>query len=504
MPSDVRPSVLIVALAWLLALAPPALAQGVDAFDAAVRHLAKVTKPQAAGSSHTILLALRDLRDPAMQPFFKALVQSGTWSVQVDAILGLAELGDPSPDARTPVDTWLVSKLRSEADRSDAVRVALDMGRLSPEEIERVLAWEDLQATARVVLLAEQHRLGVDPDRASLAKLADNPNPAVRCLAAAVLADLGDGSTLEQCKAEVAAMTARDRNDLLDQLGSAAMAYRIASVLPLCAPYVGAEGTAEVTNQGIVVAALVVDPAEGLKLWKQALGPNPQRGDQVRWGFVLLGAAAALPPEAFDTIPRDDPMLAKMAAAGEAVAGKGDPVQALNDLYDLGHRRCSALVLQLATTLDTESARRVLLHVLDRFQALDTPPTRDAVANVVEATRRLMAIDPQTGAERLLAAEDDSVLQEAILLGISASGSSVGAESAAKLRRVGSGLSDSLALILLARHADNLSKADLRQLGVLASGGGQVDDTLQAQAAWLYLRHSGQLEQALARIVSSS
>lgn len=500
MPVVTRAVTLVFAALLSLLPAGYAAAQSVDPFEASIRHLRKVTADQDGGSSHAMLLALRDLRDPAMQPFFKALVQSGSWPVQMDAILGLAELSDNGR-----VDTWLVSKLRSESDRSDAVRVALDMGRLGQEEIERILQWEDLQASARIVLLAEQRRLGLEADMAALEKLAQNPNVGVRCMAAGVLADMGRRDALERCRAELADMPPRERDELLEQLGTAAIAYQVRSIIDLGDAYVGAPETSQGATQALVIASLTLDPPRGVALWKKALGPEPRRGDLVRWSLILLGASTTVSPDAFNAIPADDDMLRRIADAGKAVAGDGDPVQALCNLYDLHHGRCTALVLQLAPTLGTDAARRVLLYVINDFSKANlNVPTRSRVADVVDAVRRLMAVDADAAVERLLAAEDDSLLQEAILMGMCASGSEKATEAAGSLRRVGAALPDSLALILYARHADRLPGHDLRQLGIIASGGGQVDETLQAQAAWLYLKHSGRLDQALARIVSSS
>ena len=49
---------------------------------------------------------------------------------------------------------------------------------------------------------------------------------------------------------------------------------------------------------------------------------------------------------------------------------------------------------------------------------------------------------------------------------------------------------DSLALLLLARTNENLSPTDLQQLGRISAGGGELTNTLQIQAAWLYLKHT--------------
>ena len=59
---------------------------------------------------------------------------------------------------------------------------------------------------------------------------------------------------------------------------------------------------------------------------------------------------------------------------------------------------------------------------------------------------------------------------------------------------------DSLALLAIARTDESLSREELDQLGVAAGGGGRLDPALQVQAAWLFLRRSGRLDQALAGV----
>ena len=73
-------------------------------------------------------------------------------------------------------------------------------------------------------------------------------------------------------------------------------------------------------------------------------------------------------------------------------------------------------------------------------------------------------------------------------------------DAAANIRRIGSGRADCLALLLVAKHAKSLPPDDLRQLGLIASGGGQVSGILQTQAAWLYLKLAGKVDEGLSAI----
>jgi hypothetical protein len=54
--------------------------------------------------------------------------------------------------------------------------------------------------------------------------------------------------------------------------------------------------------------------------------------------------------------------------------------------------------------------------------------------------------------------------------------------------------------LLDAKHSPALSDDELKQLGLVVSGGGRVSDVLQIQAAWLYLKHTNQVQAALGTI----
>lgn len=507
----------------------------VDLEAGAIRQLRKATVYRANGLHHSLLLALRDLRDPTMKPLFQSLVQADHWSIQLDAILGLAELSDEGR-----VDPWLLAKLRSDRDRADGVRVALELGLLQRPEIEKILAWDDLASVARVVLLAEYRRLGGTPDHAMLTRLATNPDPPVAGLAACLLAEgppppssggaagsdtapaaapaptsaPADPAALAAFAKTLDALSAEDRDAAIEEVANAARRYQLTSAIDLLAPRVDGSNDSPGPQESVVGLALALDAKRGLTLWKTGLGKEPSQSKRVRYGLILLLNATRVPADSFDSLlpPKgkaasasasSDPLLAAMVAAGKAMASGREPAKALTALYDMGHRRCCRWVLTAADELDTAGARSVYLHVIDR---LDVPKERtaDALVDAIEASARLIERDPEALRERLLGAADDGPKQEAMLLGLANSRSPAAATAAESATRLGAGRADTLALVVLARHRDSLSPDELRQLGLVAGGGGQIDESLRAQAAWLYLRHLGKLEQSLPKIVGGT
>jgi len=496
----IAPPSLLSATPLFVTLVPSAAAQSVDPVDAAIRHLQKATTFRQDGLHHAILRSLRDLRDPTLQPLFQRLVQADHWTIQMDAILGLAELSAPAGEPGT-IDPWLIGQLRREQDRTDAARLVVELRMAGPEQIRTMLKWDHLSSVAQLVLLADLNRQGETPPREALERLADHSDPPIAGFAACLLALQGDATRLEAFRATLNALPRRDRDHAIDEIATAGTLHRVPPVIDLLESHV-ADPQCTV-REAIVAAALALEPERGARLWPALVaGPNVTQGTRVRAGLLLLAAAPTVPPQAFDALRdptgSDDGLLDAMGKAGRAVAGSGDRIAALIALYDTGHRRCRHWILRTLSQLDSTTIRAVALHIINGLDER-SERTPDRATEAAEAVRILMEVDPEAVIE-LVGASQGAKL-EAILIGLANSRSPRAAEAAARVPRIGAGRTDSLALVVIARGAERLERADLRQLGLIAAGGGRVDPTLQAQAAWLYLRHAGRLEHALPRIM---
>lgn len=121
----------------------------------------------------------------------------------------------------------------------------------------------------------------------------------------------------------------------------------------------------------------------------------------------------------------------------------------------------------------------------------------------IRAMSKLIEIDSATATRRLMAADDDSMTQVAMLLGSMQSPTPELLESARTIRRIGASRPDSLTLLLIARDDSPLTEQDMTQLGRIAAGGGMIDEMRETQAAWLYLKHRDELDNALLDIASA-
>jgi hypothetical protein len=137
-----------------------------------------------------------------------------------------------------------------------------------------------------------------------------------------------------------------------------------------------------------------------------------------------------------------------------------------------------------------------VMDLVSRENRGNLPPGISDLA--IEACSRLVTDDPAGLERRLLEAEQDQALQELILYGLFTAGTPEAAAIAAKVRGKASRTGDSLALLLVARHANSLPEADLKQLALIVAGGGRVEDPLETQAAWLYAKLAGRGPEAIA------
>jgi hypothetical protein len=204
-----------------------------------------------------------------------------------------------------------------------------------------------------------------------------------------------------------------------------------------------------------------------------------------------------VPAAAWDPLQASgDQLLEAIVGAGRALSRGSGQAEALVALLHFEHPAAAPWAMSAAAQLQGEQAAAFCVAVLDD---IDGPPEgqEQRVERAILAAARLFELAPAEVQSRLAAAEDDDLHQVAFLMGLLDTTSPAAAAAAATTRRLGFGRADSVATIIIARHVETLDPDELRRLGVIAAGGAAVSEALQMQAAWLYLRHTSQIEIAL-------
>ena len=198
------------------------------AIEASLRHVRQAVVPQRNGADLVALFSLRQLRDESLRPFFYQLAQRGEPLVRVHAILGLGEISETGH-----VDPWLITQLQSPQARYTVIANALEMGLLDTDQVNQMLAGDELEARPRVVLLAYLISRHEPVDGQALARLAASGNLLIAGLAACLRAQIGDDDDLTRYRQRLNALTRSDRNrhlvDLLQAIGD----YQLTGALDL-------------------------------------------------------------------------------------------------------------------------------------------------------------------------------------------------------------------------------------------------------------------------------
>ncbi|MDP6601656.1 MAG: hypothetical protein QGH76_05110 [Phycisphaerales bacterium] len=481
----------------VVGLAATSLHAGLSDFTAAAtRQLREATRSARNGSNLPNLRSLRNLRDPALRPYFFQLAQHSDWAVQVHAVLGLGELED-----NEQLDPWLIQQVSPIA-RNLLVSHALDDKKLTLEQMRGLLAWPLLEPGSRLLLAAElhEHAEPIDPD--ILQSLATNPDLTIATFASLMI-DGDDGYALTEA------------TDRLRRASGAERAQTHSSTLVLIRQHrpdgavewllqLLSDDTMRLTSEErywTIYALVDVDADKGFPYWESAVPAAPTREEQIRWALLLMEAGAPMGEAVAERlqITDDEPLLAAMLVAGDAASRKGDDVvEAMAVLVETEHAASIDWAFRAADRLTDEQKIALFTRLATLPEGGRVTPRRGHVAT--QAVSRLLEIDPEAVYAMLREAEDDSMQQVVLLLELLQSGGDRASVEAEKIRRIGFDRPDALALLLAARGSGAMSDADRRKLGIIAGGGGRVDEPLQTQAAWLYLQRMGMTEKALAAV----
>ncbi len=467
-----------------------------DHAEAALRQLHQATKWQQNGQSLLSLSALRTLRDPDLRPFFQQFSQHSEWSVQVHAVLGIAELSEDQT-----IDPWLVQQIAPTA-REHVVAQALDDGLFQQEQIEALLKWPLLETSPRLLLLADLQLLTGTVDKEALQKLSNNTDLTVAMFAALLS---GDENSIEKTTQILRRATKNDRRYALQRTNQLIRQYELTSSSEWLHSLLEKK-IVTLTDQErywMLYTLLAIDTESGLDLWERAFPIEPERIDKVNYLLLLLESGVVPTPEHIKRlkIELDDPLLGLMVRAGNV---NKDPSEITSEdidnlvlLVEQGHRSSVDWALRVADDHLTQSQAESFYKPLATIPE-STNPRRKSVAT--KAFIELIDISPDVAWEILRTAKDDSEQQQLLLLAMLQIPNDNVVNEAMKLRRIGLNKADIMTLLLIARGKTKLQENDQEYLGIIAAGGGHISPALETQAAWLYLRRMGLTDKALAAV----
>ena len=474
---------------------PPSPYGPVDPIEGATRQIRDAVNYRPDGGHHVLLTSLRQLRDPSLRPLFQSLVQAPHWTLQLDGILGLAELSDGS------VETFLLEQIEDPRERAAGIRAAIALDRVGVDETTAMLQWKGLAPEDRLAILSTRIRRGGDAPIEELRQLVDHENPDISVVAALLLADrLDEAWHLDRAVERLDRLGPEARSRTILTFAQEAERLKSPEAKAILAKLAVDDRSDRSASLGCLAALLAIDEVAGVDLWEDLFARETTGSGRLRAALLLLASEIRLQSETLAMLDGQGAVLESLAAAARAIeAGEGQG-EALRAVLEGGHRLSVAWAMTALLDQPIEVAAPFYESIIRDLVSRQLDPSMLPVA--IEATTRLASLDPDRLAPLVEeAARSDEAILEALMVGILAADDRA---AAARLGRLVLGKSgrrcDSLALLAIARTDESLSREELDQLGVAAGGGGRLDPALQVQAAWLFLRRSGRLDQALAGV----
>lgn len=467
-----------------------------DHFDGAITTLRRCASGSTDGEHHALIVSLRALKDPALQPFFESLRKSTHWSSRIDGILGLAELS-----ADREINPTFVAELPAVEDRSTAIRNGVGLRLMSPNTIRTLLKSSGLPVLDRVVLNAELHRHGESFDPSQLREAAADPSDEIAGLAAALLFEAGNEGAWEAFAMRLSLRTPEIRNLAMAELARAVLLYGLSAPIRSMVAIVADPAFSAQTRMIVNGSALVLDPAVGQAAWKRFTQQERGQSALVRAGLQAMAQEKGLEAGLGSSIRNGEPLVEAIADAIEANASN-DPkalASSLEVVIDRANRQSAEWAVRRAAALPAPFAAEVWKHLLVRF--LTAPVNAPALSSaVLDCASRLAVVDPPSIEALVVASASETQLQEMLILALCSAATPEAAGVAERVRGSLTRRGDALAVLAIARGNQKLSAEGLAALGVVAAGGGDLDPTLLVQAAWLFARHSGKSQQALSQM----
>lgn len=470
-----------------------------DRFDDAVRSLRKVTQARPDGEHIRLLSSLRQLRDPALEPLFSALTQVPEPSIQVNAILGLAELSEAQR-----IDVWKLSRISSLRYQAVALLEAFDAQLVGSEELLEILRWPSVNEELSVRVWLILVYLDQSQDTSGLqALLQDAEIPLTRAYVALALMQAGQ---TEGCEAALKAL-----DDLPGALLDQALREMLGTVNRLrfdaCSQWVRSlldrDNLSPTTSSSGLAALLKIAPSSGEEVWKARYESATGIAQRMHLAVLLLLASDTVSPEVFSAMDDEEfDLLRDISNAGSATARGEEAVEECLVLVEHHNPPTSEWVLNHAKTLAPASAARLYWALIR-----DTYEGRAALNERLELARQsadeLARIDISMLGDLLTEARQQHrrLTIDAILLGAIASQNSASLQLVEGDMDWDSNRARSLAVILKAHHSTALDAEAVEQLSLVFRGAGSIASPGEVQAAWLYLKLTNQHGQALAAVL---
>lgn len=479
----------------VIAAAPVGAAD--DAAEQAVWLLKKATLVHPNSFHNVLLRALRQLRDPQLEPLFSELVTRQHPEMKLHGILALAEI---SPAKK--LDLALVADLKDPAIQAQVVSAAIDGKLLTNDEARQLMGWPGLDDSVRVIVAAKLVSDGEKVDPQGLKDATTSENLALRGMAAMIQMQLGDDSG-QKILDEVAASDAPGADRVAGLLLQTAERYEFSAVGPWAMDLANKEQADDAVRYMALRVALVSQVKSAINAWLHRFDTADGAVARIRLSLLALDLADKIDPRAFDPMLQDDVELIRLIGkTGKAIAAKSGIDQAIAELLAQNHMLVARWAYAWAGEQDERTARPTLVAIV---RAADSGPDRFRAQRLELAVLAAQKLFENGGDSRKqlqgLLQTMGPMTQEAMLMGLIRSHEAGAYKAISGIDKWQDKSAAAMALLLRAKHGEKLSDDQMQDLALIVRGGAGLQDPLRAQAAWSYLKLTGQDRVGLATVL---
>lgn len=480
-----------------LTTAPVSAESNEATFDSAVFLLRQSMKLNRDGRHNTLLRSLRQMADPQMVPLFNELATSDYPVFKIHGLLGLAECSD-----RKQIDLVRLAAVEDPAVQAELVSAALDNKLLSLDQCQQLVDWPGLDLAVKVIVSAPLLEAGRLSKTQPLEDAAKADNLARRHMANLMLLQLGHNTAADALD-QLSVSTAPERDQVRAMLLSTAVRYQMDRMGPW-AMKVATEPQVR-TQLGLLALSVAMrfNTPGSVNIWQQQFASTSDAAQRMRLSLMALRVAQWSAPTLYQPLLQDkDPLLAAIGKAGVAVASGKNITAAVVGLVELHHPIANAWALNYASEDATEQdAKLILLSVILAYEQGPVRGREQRLDDAISAVQRLVERSPDdavTFLKPMLAdAKTHRELAQGLLLGLLRSKAERSHEIIEGVPPFEDINTRNMALVLLATHNQRLSSEQLDDLGLCVRGGGLGMDALRIQAAWSWLKRTGQIGKAI-------
>ena len=479
------------------ALAAATSGAGPDATtQSAIYLLQESTEVARNGRHHTMLLALRHLRDPELAPLFSRLAESAEPSLKMHGILGLADC-----DPAHALDLDRLARCEPISLQAAIISHAMKDQALSDAQALEIVNRDDMDPGVKIVVATQLLGQGKLENRDLLRESLEASNEARRALAGLMLHQVADPEgTRELEKLNDSESPSRDQIRLLVLTTATRFGYD--RIGPWATRLATEPGVSSRLGSLALRTAMRFGHAEACDIWSQQFLSATDPAQRIRLALLALRVAPYLEADLFNpAIASDDPLIKQIGRVGAAIAARARIAEHVLGLIQQNHPIANNWALGYAKEHASETdAHQILMGLVLAYDATNRNAAQ-CLDDAVNATQELFQRDPDRAAillrPMLADARKRPALAQGIVLGLIRCGSPNPQSVIEGFDTLHSLRGDSLATVLRAKSDAPLDKHQMEDLAVVVRGGGGLNHALRIQAAWAYLKRTGQTQVAL-------